>query len=105
MTPPPLSVTPPPLSVAPLLLSVSGSVLHVVSPLVMSDAVQRIGDVVTGRVSEAKDNPVIPYDDADGAGQFQFLSDVLRWRAQTQPDNQLFTLLDNRVNSRIEIYI
>ena len=36
-------------------------------------------------------------DDRDGAGKFQFLSEVLKWRAQTNPDHQLFSLLNEKV--------
>lgn len=57
-----------------------------------------IGDLVTGRVAESTGQAFnTPYDEGDGAGKFQFLSEVLRWRAQTQPDNMLFSLLDNKV--------
>ena len=58
-----------------------------------------MGDLVTGRIAEAT-GPAYnaPYDDGDGAGKFQFLAEVLRWRAQTQPDNPLYSLIDNRVS-------
>ena len=59
-----------------------------------------MGDLVTGRIAETTGQAFdIPYDEGDGAGKFQFLAEVLRWRAQTQPDNQLYTLLDNRVSA------
>lgn len=58
-----------------------------------------IGDLVTGRVAESIGQAFnMPYDEGDGAGKFQFLSEVLRWRAQTQPENMLFSLLDNKVS-------
>ncbi len=64
----------------------------------VSGAAQLMGDLVTGRVAESSGYAFsTPYEDTDGAGKHQFLADVLRWRAQTQPDAQLFTLLDNRV--------
>ena len=64
----------------------------------MSGAAQLIGDLVTGRVAESTGQAFnMPYDEGDGAGKFQFLSEVLRWRAQTQPDNVLFSMLDNKV--------
>ena len=67
----------------------------------MSGAAQLIGDLVTGRVAESTGQAFnTPYDEGDGAGKFQFLSEVLRWRAQTQPDNMLFSLLDNKVRGR-----
>ena len=57
-----------------------------------------MGDLVTGRVAETTGQAFnIPYDEGDGAGKFQFISEVLRWRSQTQPENQLFTLVDARV--------
>ena len=57
-----------------------------------------MGDLVTGRVAETTGQAFnIPYDEGDGAGKFQFLSEVLRWRSQTQPENPLFTLMDARV--------
>ena len=57
-----------------------------------------IGDLVTGRVAEATGQAFnVPLDDTDGAGGFQFLAEVLRWRAQTQPDNLLYTVVDNKV--------
>ncbi len=54
---------------------------------------------MTGRVAETTGQAFnVPYDEGDGAGKFHFISEVLRWRAQTQPDNQLFTLVDARVS-------
>lgn len=68
-------------------------------PAGISGAAQMIGDLVTGRVAESIGQAFnMPYDEGDGAGKFQFLSEVLRWRAQTQPDNMLFSLLDNKVS-------
>lgn len=67
-------------------------------PAGISGAAQMIGDLVTGRVAESIGQAFnMPYDEGDGAGKFQFLSEVLRWRAQTQPENMLFSLLDNKV--------
>lgn len=65
----------------------------------VTGAAQLMGDLVTGRIAEAT-GPAYnaPYDDGDGAGKFQFLAEVLRWRAQTQPDNPLYSLIDNRVS-------
>ena len=67
--------------------------------LAVSGAAQLMGDLVTGRVAESTGQAFnIPFDEGDGASKFQFISEVLRWRAQTQPENQLFSLLDNRVS-------
>ena len=65
----------------------------------VTGAAQLMGDLVTGRIAEAT-GPAYnsSYDDGDGAGKFQFIAEVLRWRAQTQSDSPLFTLIDNRVS-------
>ncbi len=64
----------------------------------MTGAAQLIGDLVTGRVADITGQAFnLPYDDGDRAGKFQNLGEVLRWRAQTQPDSLLYSLLDNRV--------
>ena len=65
----------------------------------VTGAAQLMGDLVTGRIAEAT-GPAYntPYDDGDGAGKFQFLAEVLRWRAQSQPDSPLYSLIDNRVS-------
>ena len=71
-------------------------------------AAQLLGDlhIVMGHVAESSGYAFsTPYEDTDGAGKYQFLGEVLRWRAQTQPDTQLFTLLDNRVRNHTFIYI
>ena len=74
---------------------------HPHPPVAVSGAAQLIGDLVTGRVAESTGQAFnMPYDEGDGAGKFQFISEVLRWRAQTQPDNTLFSLLDNKVRAR-----
>ena len=72
----------------------------------VTGAAQLMGDLVTGRIAEATGPSYnAPYDDGDGAGKFQFLAEVLRWRAQTQPDNPLYSLLDNRVSSKCQYQI
>ena len=58
----------------------------------VSGAVHMIGDIVTGvKPALAEGRPMEPMaDDRDGAGRYQFLSEVLRWRAQTTPDYVLY---------------
>ena len=65
----------------------------------VSGAAHLIGDIVTGvKPALAEGRPMEPMaDDRDGAGRYQFLSEVLRWRAQTTPDHVLFTLLNEKV--------
>ena len=64
----------------------------------MSGAAQIMGDLVTGRVAETRGQALsIPFDGSDGPGKFSFITDVLRWRAQTTPDNQLFSVVDVKV--------
>ena len=65
----------------------------------VSGAAHMIGDIVTGvKPALAEGRPMEPMaDDRDGAGRYQFLSEVLRWRAQTTPDHVLFTLLNEKV--------
>ncbi|XP_062518678.1 disco-interacting protein 2 homolog C-like [Corticium candelabrum] len=64
----------------------------------VSGAAHLIGDIVTGvKPALAEGRPMEPMaDDRDGAGRYQFLSEVLRWRAQTTPDHVLFTLLNEK---------
>ena len=72
----------------------------------VSGAAQIIGDLVTGRVAETRGQSVsIPFNERDGAGKFNFIADVLRWRAQTNPENQLFSLVDTKVCSTMYMYI
>ena len=64
----------------------------------VSGAAQIMGDLVTGRVAETKgQNLSIPFDEHDGAGKFNYILDVLRWRAQSSPDSQLFSVVDSKV--------
>eukprot|EP00118_Oscarella_pearsei_P010627 m.66278 g.66278 ORF g.66278 m.66278 type:complete len:1520 (+) comp35377_c0_seq1:125-4684(+) len=64
----------------------------------VSAAAQLMVDLVTGQklaCSEGKRLEPMA-EDRDGAGKFQFLSEVLKWRAQTNPDHQLFSLLNEK---------
>jgi acyl-CoA synthetase (AMP-forming)/AMP-acid ligase II len=61
-------------------------------------AVQMMGDIVVGAkpaTAEGKRMERVA-DERDGAGKYQFLSEVLRWRAQTTPDHTLFSLLSDK---------
>ena len=67
-------------------------------PAAVSAAAQMMGDLVTGRVAESTGRGSTGgFDEADGASSYDFVSEVLRWRAQSHPDNQLYTLLDAKV--------
>ena len=64
----------------------------------MSGAAQIMGDLVTGRVAETRGQALsIPFDTNDGPGKYSFITDVLRWRAHTTPENQLFSVVDAKV--------
>ena len=57
-----------------------------------------MGDMVTGRVAETKGQSLsIPFDEQDGAGKFNYIIDVLAWRAQSCPENVLFSMVDSKV--------
>ena len=67
----------------------------------VSGAAQIMGDLVTGRVAETRGQALnVPFDERDGAGKYHFITDVLRWRAQTNPENQLYSVIDAKVWSR-----
>ena len=52
---------------------------------------------MTGRVAETKGQPLsIPFDEQDGAGKFNYIIDVLAWRAQSTPDSTLSPWLTPR---------
>ncbi|XP_032821513.2 disco-interacting protein 2 homolog C-like [Petromyzon marinus] len=60
----------------------------------MAPANMMLGKLVTGkRIAEAIGRDLGQKDD-DQARKFLYLSDVLQWRAQTSPDQNLFTLLN-----------
>jgi acyl-CoA synthetase (AMP-forming)/AMP-acid ligase II len=60
-------------------------------------AAQLMGDMVTGRVAETKGQSLsIPFDERDGGGKFNYIIDVLAWRAQSCPENVLFSMVDSK---------
>ena len=65
----------------------------------IGSAAQMIGDIVTGVKPATAEGKRMEraIDERDGAGKYQFLSEVLRWRAQTTPDHTLFSLLNDKV--------
>ena len=72
----------------------------------VSGAAQIMGDLVTGRVAETRGQALnIPFNERDGAGKYHFIADVLRWRAQTNPENQLYSVVDAKVWSRCTEYV
>ena len=57
-----------------------------------------MGDMVTGRVAETKGQALsIPFNEQDGAGKFNYIIDVLAWRAHSCPENTLFSMVDSKV--------
>ena len=68
------------------------------SATAVKGAAQLMGDMVTGRVAETKGQSLsIPFDERDGAGKFNYIIDVLAWRAQSSPENVLFSMVDSKV--------
>ena len=63
-----------------------------------SSAAHVMGDAVTGaRQAIASGKALEPLaEDRDTAGRYQYLSEVLRWRAQSTPDHILYTILNER---------
>ncbi len=63
-----------------------------------------MGDLVTGRVAETGQS-FAPggqeEESTDGAPKTEYLVDMLRWRATSRPDDQLFSLLDTKVRVTI----
>ncbi len=59
------------------------------------------GSIVQGRrLAEAKGRDI--YDDeSDAAKKYQFLGDILRWRATTSPDHNLYTVINAKVSHSI----
>ena len=57
-----------------------------------------VGGLLKGqRMAEANGREVAELDDSgDISKKYQFLSEVLKWRANTSPDQNLFTLLNNK---------
>lgn len=61
------------------------------------------GSIVQGRrLAEAKGRDI--YDDeSDTAKKYQYLGDILRWRATTSPDHVLYTVINSKVRININI--
>ena len=60
-----------------------------------------IGDLVTGRAVESETaalSPGFERESTDGAPNSEYLVDMLRWRASSRPDDQLFSMMDTRVS-------
>eukprot|EP00117_Sycon_ciliatum_P046204 scpid7388/ scgid33116/ Disco-interacting protein 2 homolog B len=57
-----------------------------------------MGDAITGnRMAVAVGKQLEPMgDERDAAGRYQYLSEVLRWRAQSSPDHILYTTVNER---------
>jgi len=53
------------------------------------------GSIVQGRrLAEAKGRELCDTDESDTVKKFQYLGDILRWRASTNPDHVLFTVIN-----------
>ena len=66
----------------------------------VTGAAQIIGDLVTGRAAESGQSFMasqVEEESTDGAPKTEFLVDMLRWRASSRPDDQLFSVVDARV--------
>jgi len=59
------------------------------------------GQVVTGlRLAEARGRELTPLQDDEDAGKkFQYLSEILKWRAQTTADHVLFSQVGSKVTN------
>jgi acyl-CoA synthetase (AMP-forming)/AMP-acid ligase II len=56
------------------------------------------GSIVQGRrLAEAKGRDIFD-DESDTAKKYQYLGDILRWRASTSPDHCLYTVINSKVN-------
>jgi acyl-CoA synthetase (AMP-forming)/AMP-acid ligase II len=59
------------------------------------------GSIVQGRrLAEAKGRDVFD-DDSDTAKKYQFIGDILRWRATTSPDHILYTVINSKVHIQL----
>lgn len=57
-----------------------------------------VGSIVQGaRLADAQGLDLTSFKEEDLAKKHQFLSEVLRWRAQTMPDHELFTCVSAKV--------
>lgn len=66
----------------------------------VTGAAQIIGDLVTGRVTETAQSVLsadIETESTDGAPKTEYLTDMLRWRASSRPDDLLYSMVDARV--------
>ncbi|XP_077302081.1 disco-interacting protein 2 isoform X2 [Arctopsyche grandis] len=56
-----------------------------------------VGNLVQGnRLASAQGRDMGLTDDSDAARKYQFISEILRWRAMSTPDHNLFTLLNSK---------
>jgi len=57
-----------------------------------------VGSIVQGaRLASAKGQDLTSFNEEDQAKKHQFLSEVLRWRANFMPDHELFTIISAKV--------
>lgn len=57
-----------------------------------------VGSIVQGaRLAAAEGRDFTSFNEEDQAKRHQFLSEVLRWRANTMPDHELFTYVSSKV--------
>ncbi|CAH1788578.1 unnamed protein product [Owenia fusiformis] len=54
-----------------------------------------VGNIVQGvRLAQAAGREIGQSDESDGAKKYQFLSEILQWRAHTTPDHQLYSMIN-----------
>lgn len=69
----------------------------------MGPASIMVGNMVQGNrlaIAQGRDIGVID-DDSDAARKYQFISEILKWRATTTAEHMLFTLLSSKVSTSV----
>ncbi|XP_077861630.1 disco-interacting protein 2 homolog C-like, partial [Saccoglossus kowalevskii] len=76
-----------------------------IKPAEVGPASVMMGNLVSGtRIAGASGREIGMIDeDSDTARKYQFLSEVLRWRAQTTPDHILFNVLNAKGNINVSV--
>lgn len=62
-----------------------------------------VGSIVQGaRLANAQGRDFTSFHEEDQAKKHQFLSEVLRWRANIMPDHELFTYISAKVERKAQ---